>query len=142
MAQHRGELTLSVEDREGVFYRMPVYAATDVQLPEHLGGLREPDGATEAPGNQPDFFFHPQHVMTPVEVDGDVPQLAIGYDDNLRKGYPLAFGYRLYILVAYVKKNPDVERIADPTIRKEIYERAVRQKLLGFTRRPAGMEGV
>lgn len=68
-------------------------------------------------------FFHKPDAMD----DVDVPVLAnpvvrIGYEDFYAKHPDLARPYELTITLEYIEKCPEVEALADPAIRKRIYD--------------------
>lgn len=101
--------------RADVLYRNPLVDA-DAQQGLGSGDL------TGVGSNMPDFFWEPtEYYRVQAEPIGD-RQLTINYRDFAAKHPDLRKPYQVTLIVEYVETHPEVEAVADATLRARIYE--------------------
>lgn len=125
--QIRGSVYLSHLDADAPFYAEHVFGL-ETESEESLFGIvtGDLDGGYE-------HHHAPVNAIAPVWIPGQSPLVQVDYQDHIEKPYPLANAYRVTVVVAYVEKHPDIEAIADEQTRNELYGKAIRAAIAGFS---------
>jgi hypothetical protein len=125
--QIRGELSLSHLDSDSPFYIEKVFGL-DTSSESSLMGVAtgDLDGDYQQQHSPVDF-------ISPVYISGESPVMMVDFEDQLKKPYPLNKAYEITVMIAYVEKNDELEKIEDTVLKRQLYERAIRVAVGGFS---------